>query len=109
MRKGAAAHFGFDVDAQHVTPIDHDGHQPRVQNVDHQQAESSQQGQPQIARRQKHINERLDRQRKGKLKQSRGHRTAKIQPEQGFPGAVVFKELPEHEAHLSSVGGLKVG
>ena len=43
MREGAAAHFGFDIDAQFVAKIDDNRHQPRVHCVNRQQSGSSEQ------------------------------------------------------------------
>ena len=96
MRESAAAHFGFDVDAQLVTPVNHDGHQARVHQVNDQQPHRGRDGQRQVSAGQQDIDEAFDRKREDQFEQPRNHGATKVEKEQRFPGAVVLKKLSQH-------------
>ena len=85
-------HLRLDVDAEHMTPVGHDRHQPRVDAVDDEQRRRRQQDQRPVLARQQRVDETRHGQREPELKQARNDRAGKIQQEQRLVGTVVAEE-----------------
>ena len=111
MIEGAAAHLGFNVDAEHVAPIgDHD-HQATVDQVDRQQAYRGDHDQAPILPRQQPVHEGADGHGKAEFEQARNDRATEIQQEQAPIGTIVREEAPQHRAgwHADVLHGLNLG
>ena len=86
------AHLRLDVDAEHVTPVGHDGHQPGVGDVDGEQAGAGERDEPPLARRQQRVDEDLDGDGEAELQQAGENGAGEVEQEQAAVGAVVGEE-----------------
>ncbi len=100
-----AAHFGLDVDAEHVAPVGHRGCEGSRQQVDGQQRERGQQDQAPGSSGEQPVDEGLDGDGEAEFQQTGEDGAAEVQQEQAKVRPVILEKLPEQRTGRGGYGG----
>ncbi len=98
-----APHLGFDVDAEHVTPVSHNHRQPGPHEIDDRQDDRGEDDAAPVLARQEGVDKVSHSHWEAELEQPGNNCAGEIEQEESLPGAVIGVEV-EEELHRVVVG-----